>query len=200
MNAQYQQLSNEQVWEKFRQGDDGAFGELYERLFNDLYRYGYQLSRNHLAVQDCLHDLFLYLHQHRSTIGAAQSVKFYLMRALRRRMAHTSHEQAHLVLSSDDEGFEFEGIIPPEGSPEDEWVANDAANEQQRTILGYVNQLPKRQREALYLLYYGGMTHTQIAETMGVKIETVYAFLHRAMEFLRLHLLTLLFVLWFTAS
>jgi RNA polymerase sigma factor (sigma-70 family) len=47
-------------------------------------------------------------------------------------------------------------------------------------ISGALKRLPRRQREAIVLRFYGGMTESEIAVAMGVSIGAVKTHLHRA--------------------
>ncbi|WP_332367598.1 hypothetical protein [Spirosoma telluris] len=57
------------LWNDFRDGSQNAFSQLYERFSADLYRYGYNLIRNRQLVEDCLHELFLHLHENRARLA-----------------------------------------------------------------------------------------------------------------------------------
>ena len=49
----------------------------------------------------------------------------------------------------------------------------------------YLNQLPERQKEVVFLKYYGGFNHTEIAEIMRVNKQSVANLLHRAFTALK---------------
>lgn len=40
-------------------------------------------------MEDCLHELYLHLHESRARLGATDNIRFYLYRALRRRLLDT---------------------------------------------------------------------------------------------------------------
>ncbi|MBC3789206.1 RNA polymerase sigma factor [Spirosoma utsteinense] len=77
------------LWDSFRNGDQSSFAALYDLFAADLYRYGYNLVRNKPLVEDCLHELYLHLHESRARLGATDNIRFYLYRALRRRLLDT---------------------------------------------------------------------------------------------------------------
>lgn len=180
------QQTEQDLWNAFRAGDEAAYAALYHRFASLLHGYGYHLARDREVVADCVHDLFVYLHQHRRGLGPTDSIQFYLFRALRRRLA-AHWEVASRFLHADHRNVgeaDFEVVLPYENH----MVQEEIRHQQQERLTRLVNQLPKRQKEALFLLYYSELTHAQIAELMSVKVETVYTLLSRALTLLRQHL------------
>jgi DNA-directed RNA polymerase specialized sigma24 family protein len=86
------------LWDAFRNGSEAAYAEMYELFAVDLYRYGYNLVKNKELVEDCLHELFLHLHNKRETLGATNNIQFYMYRALRRRLTRTIMYLTVLIL------------------------------------------------------------------------------------------------------
>ncbi len=182
-------FTDELLWDAFRSGDERAYEMIYTNYVRELYSYAYHLHRNKEVVEDCIHDLFVYLYEHRKTLGATTSIKFYLFRSLRRLIVGTIEQRKNLVSSESLlPTFEFE-IIP---SHELSLIEDDATKEIQQKLQKLIAELPKRQKEALYLAYYEEFTHKQIAETMNVEIETVYNFIYRALATLKANAGTLL--------
>lgn len=52
-------------------------------------------------------------------------------------------------------------------------------------ILGHVGRLPERQREAVLLHHFAGLSHSQIAATLGVSAGNARIILHRGLAALR---------------
>lgn len=173
------------LWDDFRRGDKAAYAELYRQFAPRLHGYGNHLVRDREAVADCIHDLFVYLHQHRRGLGPTDSIAFYLFRALRRRLAGYQQTASRFLHRDgwDEAATDFE-IVP---SLESQWVDDQTRLDQHERLNRLVNTLPRRQKEALFLLYYSQLPHQQIAEIMAVKIETVYTLLSRALTLLRQH-------------
>ena len=55
----------------------------------------------------------------------------------------------------------------------------------EHAVVGALRALPPRQREALVLIYYGGLTEAQAASAMGISPGAVKSHLGRAVEALR---------------
>ena len=184
MNARLSPADHVALWNSFRQGNPVAFSQLYDVFAADLYRYGYNLIRNKPLVEDCLHELFLHLHENKARLGDTDNIRFYLYRALRRRLVDTVARSGKL--NSDEYVFDNAGLwIEPY---EQILIEEQVAEQQKRVVIHHLNQLPKRQKEVLYLVYMNGLTYQQTAEVMDVTIKTVYNSVNVALQTLRAYL------------
>lgn len=169
------------LWNDFRSGNREAFSQLYELFSADLYRYGYNLIRNRQLVEDCLHELFLHLHESRERLGPTDNIRFYLYRALRRRLLDTVGRLNKL----DSEDYLFDSaefLIQPY---EQTLVEEQLIEQQKLLVVAQLNKLPKRQKEILYLVYMKGLTYQQAAEVMDITMKSVYNSVNVALTTLR---------------
>ena len=74
------------LWNEYRSGNADAFGALIRVHYPDLFHYGTRFTRDAELVKDCLQDLFLELWINRETISETSFVKYYLLKALRRKL------------------------------------------------------------------------------------------------------------------
>ncbi|WP_375444735.1 RNA polymerase sigma factor [uncultured Fibrella sp.] len=170
------------LWTDFRAGSRDAFDELYTLFSDDLYRYGYNLVRNRQVVEDCLHELFLHIHEHRHKLGPTDNIQFYLYRALRRRLTDSAARLAKYgsdLYLFDEANFALQ-------SYEKSLIDEELADEQKRVLIDQLNRLPKRQKEILYLVYMKGLTYPQAAEIMDITMKTVYNTVNIALTSLRM--------------
>jgi len=92
---------DETLWNLFRGGDENAFARLYQNYVQTLYHYCVHFATDRALIKDCIHDLFVELWKHRSTIGPTTSVRFYLMASIKRKLVrHLTAEQK--LVSQDD--------------------------------------------------------------------------------------------------
>ena len=181
MTSQLTTAQHVQLWNDFREGSQAAFSQLYERFSADLYRYGYNLIRNKQLVEDCLHELFLHLHESRARLGATDNIRFYLYRALRRRLLDTVAR--FNKLASDEYLFDdAEFVIQPF---EQTLVEQQFVEQQTLRVIAQLNKLPKRQKEILYLVYMKGLSYPQAAEVMDITMKSVYNTVNVALTTLR---------------
>lgn len=169
------------LWNDFRNGDRDAFSRIYEIFTADLYRYGFNLVRNKQLVEDCLHELFLHLHSHKRNLGPTDNIRFYLYRALRRRLLDALDKLKKY--DSDEHAFDHAQFIVE--SFESQYIEEQIQVRQQQMVLAELNKLPKRQKEILYLVYMKGFSYQEAAEVMDISMKSVYNTVNVALTSLR---------------
>lgn len=180
--SRFLHLTDIELWDAFRRGDDDAFSYLYRKFSPILYSYGYHLCHNRDQTEDCMQDLFVYLYQHRAQLGETDSIKFYLYRSLRRRIAEKAQANSRWVWDEDATARpEFELDLPAEAG----LIDQQTAHEQKQKLDYLLNRLPKRQKEALYLLYFEELSYPEIAQVMGLEIKSVYNLIYNSLVSLR---------------
>ena len=183
-----------QLWEAFRDGDARALSTLFEMHYDALYHYGLKLTGDEELVKDCIQNLFQKLWRRREGLRAVQVVKAYLFKALRRHLGDETKllkKHRHLLPTYTDS---FEVTY----SHEEFLIAQQGDAEQSARLLAALNQLSKRQREALYLKFFDGFSYERIAEVMSLNVQSVRNLIFNALQTLRKVLvmaLSLLFML-----
>jgi RNA polymerase sigma factor (sigma-70 family) len=185
MSKDFSGYTDTALWQAFISGDDDAFENIYSQHAPLLYNYGRHMLKNRQLVEDCIHDLFVYIHHHRASLGTTNSIKYYLFRALRRRIAENI---ATYDIYSDEadtvEGYNFEII----SSPESQLIEHQSTLFQHEELTKAMNLLPRRQREVLYLLYFNELSYKEVASIMSLETRTVYNQVHNALQTLKKHL------------
>lgn len=98
-------------WNAFRKGSKSAFTAVYHRHVDALYHYGERLTADKALIEDCIQDLFAELWTRQAELPAVQTVKFYLFKALKRKIARKQTQQARL-LSQVSTHYDFELTLP----------------------------------------------------------------------------------------
>jgi RNA polymerase sigma factor (sigma-70 family) len=178
-----------QLWQGLQQGDEHAVAALMRAYYADLYRYGLRIVGQGDLVKDGIQDIFAYLWQHRTTLASVTNVKAYLLKSLRRHLLRLVQRQAKQATTA-----------PPEEtdivfSPEDFIIAAELDQARRTRLATAVNQLTKRQREAIFLRFYADLTTPEIAETMGLAPQSLYNLLSEALRALKRILASLALVL-----
>ncbi len=189
-------ISDEVLWCRLIEGDEVPFTELFERFYPALLRYGKSFLSDTDKVQDCIQDVFVDIWHYRSTLCRTASVKAYLLSCLRKRIARTNkgdHIFRHTT-SLEEVQFLVEFTI------EDHLIADEETAAKVSQLNQYINSLPPRQKEALYLRYHQELKTEQIAEVLNINYQSANNLIHRAVIQLRkdlkdhVALLMLLFV------
>ncbi|MDR6803666.1 RNA polymerase sigma-70 factor (ECF subfamily) [Dyadobacter sp. BE34] len=171
------------LWQRIRVGDEQAFTTIFEKYHRTLYNYGSKLSTNSSLVEDAVQDVFIDIWRLRHNLTEnVTSVKFYLYRALRRRI--------HVALDkfpSMEEISELDDEDTPANHTHSEAILIEAESSSARAqrIQELLAQLPERQLEALTLRYFDDFSIDEIAEIMSVNEKSVRNFIYKALTSLR---------------
>ncbi|MES2733691.1 MAG: sigma-70 family RNA polymerase sigma factor [Bacteroidota bacterium] len=182
MSNVYGHLSDSEIWKEFKSGSEEAFAFLYNQYVVPLYHYGNRLTTDRNMIEDNIQDLFIELWRNRATLGETNSIKFYLYKALKRRLIKNiiNQRKQPFNLGSLDE-YDFEMTL----SPEFDLIAQQVSQAQKENLLAALNSLTSRQKEAITLKFYDELSYSEIASLMTMTIKAVYNLIFRAIEVLR---------------
>lgn len=175
-------MSDIAIWSLFRQGDKGAFCFIYDQYAQVLCNYGDKISQDRKLTEDCLHDLFIELWNHRQGLGSTDSIKYYLFKSLRRKIIkEKSKTSVHINTEQSLENYDFEIVF----SFESELVALEISQEEKRRLTKVLNQLSPRQKEAIFLKFYDDLTYEEVASVMSLELKSTYNLISKAIVTLR---------------
>lgn len=156
------------------QSDPRAFGPLYHRYVERIYRYCFVRLGNRQAAEDATSDIFL------KALGSLPSFRGGTFPAWLFRIAHNvvvdAYRKGHPALTLDQAG----DVATTEPSPEDQAVARSQAERLRRELA----RLPDEQR-AIIELDLAGWSGPQIAEALGKNTGNVRIIRYRAMQQLK---------------
>ena len=163
------------------QGDDRAFSVMYDRHSTAAYSLAYRMCGKRSAADDVVQEAFLSVwragHRYDSTRGSLRSwilgiVHNRAIDALRRSTVHDRRR-------SSDEGIEERFEAP------DRTDAEVGRREEAATVRGALGELPADQQKVIELAYFGGFTHTEIADMLGTPLGTVKGRMRLGLEKMR---------------
>ncbi len=194
--APYSQATDAEIWEDFLKGSKEAYAFMYETYARPLYNYGYKIAQDQQLTEDCLQDLFLTILETRERLGKTDSIKYYLMRSLRRGIVRklTASGPAGRFLNADgsdrdDIDFRIEFTYEPT------WLDSQISKERSDALLHELNQLPARQKEAIFLKFFDNLSYEEIAGIMGIEQTSAYKIIYKAIASLQKRMIVDLF-LW----
>ena len=179
---QFKTFDDITLWNNLKDGDEKSFSMLFEKYYADLVNYGNSFSPFAEKVQDCVQDVFTDIWVYRNGLQNSVIVKAYLLSSVRKRIARL-HERDRIfrkTTSTDAIAFLLEFSV------ENDLIDDDYATKEKVIHLNkLLNDLPARQKEALYLRYHQGLTVEQIAEMLEVNYQSASNLLHRGLLTLR---------------
>jgi len=165
--------------ERTGRGDEQAFEQLvakYERaVFNTIYRY----IGAYDDVEDIAQEVFLRVWRHAGKFKGRSKFSTWLYRITANQCLsyRSKHRQAPASL----DGMVEKGTVPKTLQTE----RDIAQRERVQVIQKALDELPERQRMALVLSQYDGMSYKEIAATMNVSVGSVESLIFRARTALR---------------
>ncbi|TZF83078.1 sigma-70 family RNA polymerase sigma factor [Pedobacter sp. BS3] len=165
------------LWNLFIDGDDKAYSQLYLHFADVLFAFGSRYSFDKELVKDSIHDVFVDLYRYRKNLSINVNVKSYLLTSLKRKIAYLLKKQA---------GSDYnENAFLITFSVEDKIIDNERQREILLKVKKELDQLPDRQKEALYLRYNTELEYEEIAGIMDISVATCRTMVYRALKQLR---------------
>ena len=173
-----------QLWSRFKAGDKQAFDQLIRLRYRLLFAYATRFTNNRELIEDCLQELMLELWHRRVNLVETPYVTVYLIKALRNNLLRLLRKERQRETVCD-EWLTLGNYLTDGQTTESERILAERRWEHQHRLQQALKQLPNRQREAILLKFYEGLSNEAIAETMAVERQTVANFLYRAMGSLK---------------
>ncbi len=166
-------------WSAFKNGDRDAFSALFRRYYPLLLQYGSKICNDPVALEDCIHDLFIELWQSRSTTEV-KSVKAYFLKALKYKLYKLQRQQQ--PLQSADAVFDS---LQFEISHDHFIIHQEEERFKSHELIRAVNLLPNRQKEIVYLKIFKGMNYEEISEIMNINYQVARNLFYQSLKSLR---------------
>jgi RNA polymerase sigma-70 factor, ECF subfamily len=169
MGQDLRSLADEDVMQLVRRGDPRAFEIVYERHSAAAFSLAYRMMGTRSGAEDVTQDAFLSLWRSGARYDRARgSVRTWVLgivhhRAIDALRRATVHDRRR----SSDEGIEerFEAAERTD--------VEAARREEAGTVRDALSTLPADQCQVIELAYFGGFTHTEIAEMLEAPVGTI---------------------------
>lgn len=180
-------LQDQELWTNFRQGDLASYAVIYRKYFFILFAYGKKICQDEEVVKDCVQDLFIKIWNNRETLSETSSIKYYLFSSLKNKLLDYLRSNQHkyeAALSAVDEKT-IDQLAVPE-------VHDDFRKEK---ILTAINTLSAYQQNLLRLKFSEERSNKEIADELGITIQSVYNSVFKTLRVIRKLVLTILIAL-----
>ncbi len=162
-------LADEEVMQLVQEGKPRAFELLYDRHGGAAFSLAYRMVGNRVTAEDITQEAFLSIWRSRLRYDQARgSVRTWVLgivhnRAVDALRRNTVHDRRRDTLEGVEERHEAKERTDVEV----------ARREEARSIRTALDTLPDEQRKTIELAYFGGFSHSQIAELLNEPIGTV---------------------------
>ena len=165
--------------------DADAFAVLYDRHGGAAYSLAHRIVGDSAIAEDVTQEAFLSVWRSGARFDAARgSVRSWTLGIVRNRaidaLRRASGPAPKLDLDDD---------AALESRPSDELTDSQAIRrETSRRVQGALRELPAEQSEVIGLAYFGGFTHSEIADMLGMPLGTVKGRMRLGLEKIRVTL------------
>lgn len=167
--------------DRYADGDDAAFGELYDVLAPKLYKYLLRQTRDAPAAEDLLQQTMLQLHATRGRFFRGADVIPWAFAIARRLFIDGYRRQKRETART--EAYAAEEVVSVRGT--------DQLLESKRVALEIereLSRLPEPQRVVFELMKQDGLSLREVAQVLGTTPNAVKLRAHRARVALRIAL------------
>ncbi len=178
-------ISDEQLVQKFRSGDEKALEKLIDRYLKQLYNFTFQLVGDQNVAQDLVQEVFVKMWKHLASFDKNKKFSTWLY-AIAKNSAYDWLKRKKTlpfsVFESADGGNLLE-IIEDQNflNSTDLWQKMDNAKDAQR----FLDTLSPEMKTIFLLHFQQGFSLVEIAEILGAPSNTVKSQFRRAIIFLK---------------
>ncbi len=162
-------LADEDLMQLVQRGQTPAFEVIYERHAQAAFSLAYRIAGTRNLAEDVVQEAFLSIWRAGGRYDRARgSVRTWVLGIVHHRAIDALRRAAvHETRRASDEGV---------AERVDAGVRTDveaARHEEAQTVRAAIGQLPPDQSRVIELAYFGGFTHTEIAELLGAPVGTI---------------------------
>ena len=151
-------------------GSHAAFTEIASRHYQPVYRLVWRMTNGAADAEDMAQEAFVKLWQNPAQVREAGALKGWLMRVAANAVIDRSRRPRAAALDDAPE------VEDPQARPDAPLDRAQAA----RLVDARIAQLPERQRLALSLVYFEGLTTIEAAAVLEVSVDALESLLSRA--------------------
>ena len=180
-----QKLADEDLMTLVERKDPGAFEILYDRHGGAAYSLAHRIVGDPGAAEDVTQEAFLSIWRSGARFDPARgSVRSWTLGVVRNRSIDALRRQAGKAPKLD-----FDDDPALAAQPAGELTDSEAIRrETARRVRGAMRELPEEQSEVIGLAYFGGFTHSEIAQMLSMPLGTVKGRMRLGLEKIRLSL------------
>ncbi len=162
-------LADEDLMQLVRRGQAPAFELVYERHASAAFSLAYRIVGTRNGAEDVSQDAFLSIWRSGARYDRGRgSVRTWVLGIVHHRaIDHLRRATVHDKRRASDEGMEerFEA--------RERTDVEVARRDEAETVRGAIDTLPTEQSQVIELAYFGGFTHTEIAELLDTPVGTI---------------------------
>ena len=170
-------ISDEQIVDKVRQGDNESYSEIVKRYKDKLLRYIRRLSYNSNEAEDILQDVFIKAYKNLYSFNIKKKFSSWIYRIAHNETINhikkNKREKAVMV--------EIDFDVADKIDLNKELISKDLKKE----LSGYISKLKLKYRESIILHYFEEKSYEEISDILRIPTSSVGTLIHRAKKKLK---------------
>lgn len=158
--------------------DPAAYAQWYKTYFEKLYNYGRKFTADTGLIEDCIQEVFLDIWKKKEKLSEIDSLNSYLFASFRYILLKKLKAVRHIAVA---EPFAEE----PDFYIEQKIIAGETDKAMQQKIQAAINTLTPRQREAIFLRFYEGLSYEEVAAVLDITTKATYKIMARSLLHLK---------------
>jgi RNA polymerase sigma-70 factor, ECF subfamily len=160
--------SDLELLQLLKTGQTTALEQLYDGYGDIMYALAFRILKNHQEAEDVIQEVFYTLWRNCTYNPERGSFKTFLLMMVRSRAIDRvrSHQTTLNVLERWGKGGYAENS---EAMPLEQAVSDEIA----KRVAAALAELPEKQRHALEMAYFGGLSQAEISQSLNVPLGTV---------------------------
>jgi RNA polymerase sigma factor (sigma-70 family) len=135
----------------------------YRKYAKDLFAYGMTVYPDSEAVEDAIHDVFIWAYQNREKLHPVKNLKYYLMAAVRRNIIRQARE-VRQTEPEPDAAFD----LREERNALEYMIESEDQNAEKELLDKLFSSLNPRHSELLFLRFAEGLSFEEIGNFMHI--------------------------------
>jgi len=177
-----QRLADEDLMPLVERKDPAAFEIVYDRHGGAAYSLAYRIVGSSVVAEEVTQEAFLSVWRSGARFDRARgSVRTWLLGVVRNRAIDVLRRESGRAPTV---SLELDSV-PEQESRFEATDAEALRREAGREVRGALTELPEDQLKVVQLAYFGGLSHSEIAEVLGMPLGTVKGRMRLAMEKMR---------------
>ncbi len=183
--ARLERLADEELMAHVDRNDPLAFEVLYDRHGGAAYSLAYRIVGDRNGAEDVAQEAFLSIWRSNARFDRARgSVRSWVLSVVRNRAIDALRRGGSRASKLDQDDDAVLEARPAAEMTEEEAIRRETSRE----LRGAIESLPEDQSKVIELAYFGGFSHSEIAEMLSMPLGTVKGRMRLGLEKIRVQI------------
>lgn len=169
------------LYELYLNGDNTAFEKLYQKYKNNIQYFIFNIVKDNEKAEDLTQDVFTYILNEKEKRINNIKYSLYLIAKSKALTYINSENRQHDIKEK--------YIYYESNTFENDIIDIITKNEEKSELLTAINSLDHKYRNALYLIYFEGLSYNETAKILNLSLANLKTIIHRGKKILKQNLI-----------